>query len=108
MDSEANAISEAPVGVLIRGNGGAFSFSCGEFVLSLYQQPKGDHQLFTESQVRAMLAAERERCAKLCQQVAEENANQDSYHWYGCMDCKTAIEGIKDQAIHPAHSAPAL
>lgn len=39
----------------------------------------------------AAVEAERKRCAKLCQQVAEENAMQDSYHWSGCMDCKAAI-----------------
>lgn len=53
----------------------------------------GVYEDFAVELAKRAVAAERERCAKLCRQVAEENANQDSYHWYGCMDCKAAIEG---------------
>ena len=45
-----------------------------------------------EREIELEVAAERERCAALCVQVANENKDTDSYHWYGCMDVKAAIE----------------
>lgn len=59
-----------PVGVLLRGKGGAWRFSCGDFLLGLYRQPMGEHKLFAEADVQAMLAAERERCAKRLEELA--------------------------------------
>ena len=53
----------------------------------------GLYEDFAVTLAKRAVAAERERCARLCQQVANDNENQDSYHWYGCMDCKAAIEG---------------
>ena len=32
-----------------------------------------------------------EECAKVCEQVADDNEGQDSYHAYGCFDSAAAI-----------------
>lgn len=58
-----------PVGVLLRGDGGAWRFSCGDFLLGLYRQPMGEHKLFTEADVQTMLAAERERWRELAEHL---------------------------------------
>jgi hypothetical protein len=53
MARAALAQSEAqppPVGVLIRGEGGEFRFSCGDHLLALYAMPPGEHDLYASSQ----------------------------------------------------------
>lgn len=40
------AVPAEPVGVLIRGEGGAWHFSCGDCLLALYAMPQGEHLLY--------------------------------------------------------------
>jgi hypothetical protein len=52
--AQAEQPRNEPVGELIRGDGGAFSFSCGGHLLALYALPTGTHPLYTSPQAQPM------------------------------------------------------
>lgn len=75
VDAEGLPPLPEPVGVLHRGNGGEWWFSCGDNLRNLYAQPMGEHNLYTSDQLRRAqreaMAVERERWMKLCKDAAQ-------------------------------------
>ena len=51
-----------------------------------------------EREIELEVAAERERCAKLCAEVGKFYPNEDSAFWRGCMTVKAAIERKEEQS----------
>lgn len=49
----AAAPEQRPVGELIRGDGGAWRFTCGDHLLAIYSMPAGTHQLYAAAQAPA-------------------------------------------------------
>lgn len=49
--------------------------------------------VYTEAQLKAELLAERERCAKVCEEVGNANGNQASDN--EAYDCAAAIRSMK-------------